>query len=244
MRITIIGQWGAYPEVNSATTSFLIEEQGYNILIECGCGVFSTLQRYLSPDELNALIVSHYHKDHVSDIGCLQYYFQVQNQLGNVNNTFPIYGHNNELDQFNSLSYKDYTKGIAINNENNIEVGPFKVSFCPTIHPVFNLAMRLKVTNKVVVYTGDTEWCEPLVDFSKNADILISEANLYNDSLGKVSGHLTGGQAGELANKALAKQLVLTHLPHYGKHELLLSQARDIFKGKIILASTGLILDV
>ncbi len=239
MNVTIVGNWGAYPEVDSATASFLIEHNEYNILVDCGSGVFSSLQRYLSPEKLKALIISHYHKDHVSDVGCLQYFFQIQSELENNNAPFPIYGHNKDLDSFNNLTYKNYTIGNAISPNKAVRIGPFRVSFCSTIHPVYNLAMRFEVDNKVIVYTGDTEWCEPLIKFSKEADILISEANLYNDSLGKISGHLTAGQAGLLASYAKVKELILIHLPHHGNHELLISQAKKNYNGPVNIAKSG-----
>lgn len=242
MNITMLGIWGAYPEQDSATSSVLIEEDGFNLLIDCGSGVLSQLPKYLPLSQLNALIVSHYHYDHIADIGCLQYALMLQKNLGQISNkgVFPIYGHNKDQDKFNALSYLEITKGISISEDDNITIGPFEVSFCSTIHPAYGLAIKLKSKGKTLVYTSDTEWNEPLVDFSKNADLIISEANLYEDKLHIAKGHLTGSQVGTLAEKANAKKVILTHLPHHGDHNEILQAAKEVYKGEAVLASPGL----
>jgi len=242
MNITMLGIWGAYPEQDSATSSVLIEEDGFNLLIDCGSGVLSQLPKYIQLKNLDALIISHYHHDHIADIGCLQYALMLQKNLGQITNKeiFPIYGHIKDLDKFKSLSYLEVTKGISISEDDQLTIGPFEVSFCSTIHPAYGLAIKLKTKGKTVVYTSDTEWNEPLVDFSKDADLIISEANLYEDKLHIAKGHLTGSQVGILAKRANAKQVILTHLPHHGNHQEILLAAEKEFSGDVILAKPGL----
>ncbi|OEF99941.1 hypothetical protein BHF71_07020 [Vulcanibacillus modesticaldus] len=245
MKVTIVGTWGAYPEVNSATSSILVEEGGFNLLVDCGSGVLSQLQNHISLSQLDGLIVSHYHNDHIADIGCLQYYFLIQNQSGKISKLpFPIYGHNNDSNAFNKLTFNNITMGYEISENSTINIGPFQVSFCPTVHPVYGLSIKFKVHDKVLIYTGDTEWTDQLVEFSKDADVLICEANLYNEQLGKVKGHLTAGQAGELAEIAGVNQLILTHLPHDNNHHLLVEQAKERFNGDVKLAKPGLVINL
>lgn len=244
MKLTVLGVWGAYPEAESATSSYLLQDGDFNLLIDCGSGSLSMLQKYLPLEKLDALIVSHYHHDHIADIGCLQYGLMIQNQLGTRNGIFPIYGHNQDNEKFQRLNYPEVTNGIEISADKIIQVGPFNISFCPTIHPVYCLAIRISKESKSIVYTGDTEWSEKLVEFSKDADLIIADTNLYNDQLGNIKGHLTAGQAGTLAEQAKVKKLVLSHLPHHGYHSDLIKQAEEIYSGKVILATSGLTIDI
>jgi ribonuclease BN (tRNA processing enzyme) len=55
---------------------------------------------------------------------------------------------------------------------------------------------------------------------------------------------MSAGEAGELAKAAGAGILVATHLPHYGDHALLLAQAEAAFGGKVLLARSGLVLEL
>ena len=70
MKITTIGWWGAYPDANEASSGYLLESEGYYVLIDCGSGVLSRLQNYIALQNLDAVVLSHYHWDHVADIGC------------------------------------------------------------------------------------------------------------------------------------------------------------------------------
>lgn len=73
MKLTVIGHWGGYPKMGEASSGYLLEHKGFKLLVDCGSAVLSQLQYYLKPTELDAVIVSHYHPDHVADIGVLQH---------------------------------------------------------------------------------------------------------------------------------------------------------------------------
>lgn len=244
MKITTIGVWGAYPEAEQATSSFLLEEDNFKLLIDCGSGVLSQLQKYVSLNQLDSLIISHYHNDHIADVGCLQYALMIQKKLGNRNGVFPIFGHDKDREKFSLLSYQDVTLAKPVNEQEDFIIGPFEVSLIKAIHPVYSLSIKFRANGKTIVYTGDTEWNSELVRFADQADLIISEANLYDEQINEVKGHLTAGQAGELADKAKAKKLLLTHLPHFGNHQDLLEQAKQQFNGEVFLAKPGLTLNI
>ena len=84
-----------------------------------------------------------------------------------------------------------------------------------------------------IVYTGDTRPSEKIIEFSREADILIHDATFgseFEDEAGR-EGHSTARQAAEVALKAGVKRLYLFHIsPRYeGEEEKLLQEARRIF---------------
>ncbi len=239
MKIIPIGIWGGYPKANSATSSFLIEHEGFHCLIDCGSGVLSSLQNYLPLEKLDAVVISHYHADHIADIGSLQYSRLINFYLGKPAPALPIYGHVLDQDNFDKLSYNEQTVGVAISEDDVVQIGPFEVTFCRTIHPVYCLAIKFSVTGYSIVLTADTEWRDELVDFARGTDLLISEANLYEVHVGKAPGHMGGSEAGKLAKLAGAKSLVLTHLPLHGNIEEILDAACTVFNGPAELAVVG-----
>lgn len=239
MKITPIGIWGGYPKANSATSSFLIEHDGFHCLIDCGSGVLSSLQNYLPLEKLDAVVISHYHADHIADLGSLQFSRIINFYLGNQAPPLPIYGHMEDQENFEKLSYQDQTMGIGITEDRVVQIGPFDVSFCRTIHPVYCLAMKFTVGDRSIALTADTEWRDELVDFARGTDLLISEANLYEEHLGKAPGHLAGSEAGKLAKLAGAKQLALTHLPLHGNINEILDAAVAVYDGPAELAEVG-----
>ncbi|GAJ25934.1 metal-dependent hydrolase [Liquorilactobacillus sucicola DSM 21376 = JCM 15457] len=80
MKITILGFFGGYPYDGKATSSYLLQSDGYNLLLDCGSGALLNLEKELDPLQLNAVLLSHYHQDHIADIGVLQYYWQLNNE--------------------------------------------------------------------------------------------------------------------------------------------------------------------
>ncbi|UOQ86720.1 MBL fold metallo-hydrolase [Gracilibacillus salinarum] len=236
MNIIPLGIWGGYPKANSATSSFLIEEDGFYLLFDCGSGVLSSLQNHVNIQQLDAVIITHYHHDHIADIGALQYAKLIQNQLAGKPKTLPVYAHNQD-EHFQTITFKEHMKAVNISHAN--QIGPFAIETIKTNHSAFCLAVRIEVNGKSVVFTADTGWEPALIEFSKKADMLISEANLYLPYEGQIPGHMTGRQAGLLAKEAGVEQLLLTHLPHFGETEDLVKEARQHFTKHVSLAEPG-----
>ena len=238
MKITTIGWWGAYPDANEATSGYLLETDGLTALIECGSGVLALLQNFAKLQNLNAVVVSHYHSDHVADLGCLQYAIRIAMDLGQRHEPLKIYGHA-EDQNFTGLTYLNYTTGHAIDTGTTLQLGSLKFTFCRNIHPDPCFSMRMEKNGHSLVYISDTGYTDDLIAFADKADLLLCESSLYDEYRGRVPGHMTAGEAGRIAADAGVRHLVLTHLPHFGNHSQLVVQAGNNFKGPIELAKTG-----
>lgn len=200
--------------------------------------MLSHLQNYIQLEDIDAVVLSHYHWDHRADIGCLQYATRVLIDLGKRQSPLDIYGHA-EDEHFAKLDYLDYSKGHCIAATDELKLGSLTFSFSRNVHPDPCFSMRVKKDNRVLVYIADTGWCDNLIEIAANADLLICESSLYDEYQGRIPGHLTAGEAGKIAAAAGAKQLVLSHLPHFGDHRNLVKQARNQFRGPTELATTG-----
>ncbi len=238
MKLTVVGFWGGFPQKNEATSGYLLECDGFKLLVDCGSSVLSQLQNYISPSELDAVIVSHYHHDHVADIGVLQY----ARMVGGAKIPLPIYGHTFDQDGFSKLSYRNITTAIEYNPNEVITIGPFTISFMKTHHLVPCYAMRIEAGNTTVVYTADSSYLPEFIPFSKDADLLICECNLY---AGKelVGVHMNSEDAGNIASQANVKKLLLTHLPNRGNVNDLVKEAGQIFQGSVELACSGYVFE-
>src|SRR5690625_3957757 len=112
MKLTVIGFWGGFPAANGATSCYLLEKDNFTLMIDAGSGSLSKLQNHTSPAELNAVIISHYHQDHIADIGVLQYARLVNYYVTGEKRILPIHGHTEDHTGFQSLSHQ-FTEGIA-----------------------------------------------------------------------------------------------------------------------------------
>ena len=196
------------------------------------------IQTYLDLENIDAVVLSHYHHDHVADLGCLQYASRVLMDLGKRETPLDIYGHA-EDHHFADLSYHAFTVGHAIDTKTELQLGEALFSFWPNVHPDPCYSMRIESHDRVLTYISDTQWDDGLVEAARDADLLICESSLYDEYKGVVKGHLAAGEAGMIAREAHAKKLVLSHLPHFGIHTDLVAQAAKVFNGPVELAETG-----
>ena len=226
MKLTALGVWGGYPTRDAGTTSYLLQsEEGFNLLLDAGSRAVTELEHELSPNDLDAIILSHYHEDHIADLGALRQYRQLQTVKSEM---LPIYGHQENEYEFSKLSLENVSEGIAYDVENGTSVGPFDIQFLKTVHPVICYAMRIveRATGQVLIYTGDTGYFAELVDFSKDADILLADVYFFKDKA-KMPNHLSSVEAGEIAAQANVKKLILTHLPQVGDLQVLREEAQE-----------------
>jgi ribonuclease BN (tRNA processing enzyme) len=239
MKLTVIGHWGGYPAAHGASSGYLLQHMGFNLLIDCGSAVLSNLQEYINIEDLSAVILSHYHYDHIADIGPLKYARLINSKLNKVKETLSIYGHAYDEKELNALNMEPYTRGISYKENEALNLGPFKITFCKTKHPVICYAMRISSEGKDIVYTGDGSYTEELVNFSRNAELLVCECNFYEGENYPSAGHMNSTDAGTAAREAGVKKLLLTHLPHYGDHDELVVSAKKEYKGEVELARVG-----
>jgi ribonuclease BN (tRNA processing enzyme) len=239
MKITVIGYYGAYPEAGKATSGYLLEHNGKSILLDCGSGVLSRIQNFIALEDLDSLVLSHYHSDHLGDVYCMHYAMMILKHMGKRKKPFHIYALGSDP-KFETLSYGEHCIAHPI-EEGVVEIiHGVKFTFVKTEHPVICLGMRIESEGKVIGYTADTGWTKNLVEIASHSDLLFCECNLFNYQKGAIAGHLTAGEAGKLAEQASVKELILTHLPHHGELEKLVGEAKEEFKGNVRLAYEGL----
>jgi ribonuclease BN (tRNA processing enzyme) len=239
MKITILGRWGAFPEAGEATSGYLIQEDGINLLLDCGSGVLAQLQKHLPIEELDACLITHFHHDHIADFGCLQYAIMISQQLGKRAGALPVYAPCEPSDKVDYFKGAKGTLFQSIRPETTLQIGSMKISFLKTIHPIYCLAVKITSKGRSLVYTADTALFTELIPFSRFADLLIAETSFYMGQNGEAYGHMNSIDVGKLAKEAEVKRLLLTHLPHFGDQQQLLQEARTVYKGPIHIIQIG-----
>ncbi|MFC5631811.1 MULTISPECIES: MBL fold metallo-hydrolase [Streptococcus] len=215
MKLTTLGCWGAYPYKDEGTTAYLLTgHDGFQFLIDCGSRAVNELEKEISPLDLDAVIISHYHPDHVADLGVLRHYFQLYPKHLWEPKVLPIYAHDEDVSEFEKLTLPGVSQGFSYNTSGTETIGPFSITFIKTVHPVVCYAFRIveEATGQVFVFTADTGYFEDLETFAAGADLLLADVYLYEGNENHIA-HLTSKEAGLLAQKTGVKKLVLTHMP-------------------------------
>lgn len=239
MELTVIGRAGGVGRVGEACSGYLVQEGQTRVLLDCGAGVASSLQRVCALEELDHVVISHWHPDHASDAGVLVHGRIIQRILGTATNTLYFYAPASTPDLERVGKADNGCASHAIEAGGHLAIGDIDIDFMRTRHPVECLAMRLvgRRTGDVLVYTADGALTEDLVEFSQGADLLLAECSLYPPTSGEAPGHMNADDVAELARRVNPGTLVLTHLPFYGRREDLLKCVRTRWDGCARLAS-------
>lgn len=228
MKLTVLGNNGPFPAAGGACSGYLISDENTNILIDCGNGVLSNLQKLVSFEALDAIILTHLHSDHISDMYVLKYAVQIKRKRGQMNRLMKVYASPEPKPEFESLDVKDAFDIRPISSDLEIKIGNFNISFKEMTHPFKDFGVAIECRGKRFVFSGDTSWNDGIVSFAKDADLLMLDAGLLNRDYAPNSPHLTAEQCGRIAAEANTKALLLTHLwPEYNVNELLEEAGRD-----------------
>ena len=229
MKLTVLGYYGGYPANGDGTSSYLIESDGFHLLLDVGSGSLLALEKHVDPIDLNAVLLSHYHHDHTADLGVLQFARLLKkDEHGNKPHLMPVYCHDEDPDNFDRMTLDNVTQAIAYNEEPEITIGPFRIEHMKTLHPVPCFAFRITEvkTDRTLVFTADSGYKEGFISFAENADLLLADSNFYK-GMENHTVHMTAKECGRIARKASVKKLVLTHLPQTGKLSQLVDAALE-----------------
>lgn len=216
IEIIPLGTVSPYPKENMNCPGFLIKYNNKNVLLDCGNGITRLLKLPKDLENLN-VIITHYHKDHFGDIGALQYASYVYHNLGILNSKIKIYLPENDINfskQMIISSPESYAEYFDINDNFSFSVDDLNVSFKDNnSHSIESFMVKLQNKEFKIVYTSDVGITNfnALIDFCKDADLLICESSFLKRHNSNSKAHLTAYDASILAKKSNSKKLLLTH---------------------------------
>lgn len=216
IEIIPLGTVSPYPKENMNCPGFLIKYNNKNILLDCGNGITRLLKLPKDLENLN-VIITHYHKDHFGDIGALQYASYVYHNLGILNSKIKIYLPKNDINfskQMIISSPESYAGYFDINDNFSFSVDDLNISFKDNnSHSIESFMVKLQDNDFKIVYTSDVgiTYFNSLIDFCKDADLLICESSFLKRHNSNSKVHLTAYDASILAKESNSKKLLLTH---------------------------------
>ncbi len=230
MHLTVLGCYGPYPPAGGACSGYLLQEEGYNLLIDCGNGVLSRLQEHLDFVNLNAVMLSHLHPDHYSDILIMRYGLVMARNSGRRSEPLKIYAPPEPESEYKRLPYKDNYSIEPVGPGQNFKLGPFNIETESVVHAIPGIAIKIGSASGTLVYSGDTEYFSGLKDFAFGADLFLCEANYLDpDIKANLPNHLSASQAAQIAAGAEVKRLLLTHQHPDRDRELTRIEARQYY---------------
>jgi ribonuclease BN (tRNA processing enzyme) len=231
VRLTVVGCSGSGPGPTSAASCYLVEHDGFRVLLDLGNGAFGPLQALVDPDTIDAVYLSHLHADHCLDVAPLVVWHRYSGRSSGRRLPLiaPAGAHERLARAYDAGAgpLSDVFDFAA--TPVSAVLGPFRVQTARTAHPVECHAIRLTAHGSSLAYTGDTGPSRAVVDLARDADVLLAEAaHPERDGLPEDL-HLTGRQAGEAAAAARVRRLLVTHVPAWVDPAAQLAAARSVF---------------
>jgi ribonuclease BN (tRNA processing enzyme) len=259
VRITVLGKSPSWQDANGACSGYLIEQDAYGLLLDCGNGVFSKLRRFRDYVDVGAVIISHLHADHFLDLVPFAYAlsyaprqqpFPLAGWPGTDSPARPVlHAPRGATEMFrrivSSWGSEDLIDRAFELYEyappDELDVGPFTVRFCAVPHYTETFAVELmsKDNGGRLTYSADCGPNDALVEFARGTDMLLIEATLPHSDNDGFRGHLTPGEAGEHGRLADAGRVVLTHISDELDPAWALAEAERAYGAPVELAAEG-----
>jgi ribonuclease BN (tRNA processing enzyme) len=239
--LIVIGSGTGIPSLRRGSPGLCVSTNNTKILIDSGPGTLRKMVEvgitYRDPD---LLLYTHLHPDHTADLvpilfACKYGDLPREKDLlcvgGPGFKTFfekleKLYGSWIEPQSY-PLTIKEISKGTLLFQD-------LKINSKPMAHLSGSVGYRIEFKDgKSITISGDTDYCQNIIDLSFETDLLILECSFPDGK--KVEGHLTPSLAGKIASESGCKKLLLTHLYPVCDQFDIVGQCKRIYEGDMIL---------
>jgi ribonuclease BN (tRNA processing enzyme) len=263
VRITVLGKSPAWQDAGGACSGYLVEVDGYTVLLDCGCGVFGKLRDRRDYIDVDAVVISHLHADHILDLipyaSALTYAPRQQ--------PVPVDGHPGTdtphrprliapsgatealrgLCRSTGMRAEHIEHAFALSEyepADTFALGPMQVRFRPVPHFLPTNAVEFADGDQRLTYSADLAPSDELCEFARDTGLLLIEATLPRPEREGPRGHLTPAEAGDHGRRAGARRLVLTHYSDELDAGWAQEQAEEAFGAPVEMAREGAIYEI
>lgn len=246
MEVVVLGSGCGVPSLKRGAPGLLVKSNKELFLFDSGAGTLNRLLKCgIDYRKIDHVFYSHFHPDHI--IGFVPLLFACKYHSEPRKKTLNIYGppgikrYYSDLLNIYGRWIKPETFQLRINElkKKVLKRKTWQIEREPVQHSADSLGYRLTdKQGRVIVYSGDTDYCKGLIKIAKNADLLILECSFPGKK--RIVGHLTPRSAGKAAKESKCKKLLLTHFyPICDKYDIR-KECRKEYRGKLVLARDGM----
>jgi ribonuclease BN (tRNA processing enzyme) len=242
VELIILGSGTGVPSPKRGPPGLLLISDSARILIDSGSG---TLRRLLEVGityhDIDLLLYTHAHPDHIADLVPILFackYAEQPRQRGLLcigGPGFISYFEKLEAIYGSWIKPQSYQLNIKEISQQPLIFHDVRISSKLMAHLPGSIGYRIELKDgKSIAFSGDTDYCQNVVDLGFEADLLVLECSFPDGK--KIEGHLTPSLAGKVGVEAHCKKLLLVHLYPQCDEVDILEQCRQVYKGQILIA--------
>lgn len=237
MRVTVLGSGTVDPRPKRASTGFVLEVGGREILVDLGAGTLRNgILAGIDMAEVGTVVLTHFHPDHTSDLVPFLFARKHAPEAWREGPPITLYGPQGTRD----FLHKIFQAWPSIEPEEGrlevIEVAPaaepltlaggVRLTAQTAVHGDMKaLSYRFETQDTIVAFSGDTALCPGVIEVARGADLFFCECSCFARGVEPLhcrSVHLSWEDVAEICEVALPRRVVLTHL-----YEQVLSRKPD-----------------
>ncbi len=221
MHLQFIGCGDAFGSGGRFNTCFHVVGKKTNALIDCGATSVVAMNKFATNrNAIDVIFITHFHADHFAG---LPFFILEANYILKRDRPLTIAGPPGLKSRYAELMDATFsgTKTLELrfpltlreldigkrNDVGGVRAFPFHVVHDDRAGPC--LGYRLEYENKIVAFSGDTEWTESLIDLGRRADLFICESYTRDKP---IMTHMALSSLEKHLDQIRPKRLVLTHM--------------------------------
>ncbi len=252
MEITVVGSGTVVPRLRRRQSCVVVRAGGETLAFDLGSGaVRGMVQAGLNPFAVDRIFFTHFHPDHTVDVVPLLFGInyaadEERSRPLHVTGPYPfgrfwssvmaVWG------EWMAGDYPTIVSELPYECPSPLDLCGCRLSWAQAEHRPESIAYRLDADGRAFVYTGDTEYSEPVVELARSAHTLLIECSFPDNA--PVPGHLTPSGVARIASEASVERVVLTHLYPAVDNDQLASEVCRYYDGEVVVAEDGLRLGV
>jgi ribonuclease BN (tRNA processing enzyme) len=242
--LTVLGCDGSWPGPGGNGSSYLVRAGGTSLLLDAGPGAFSELQKRADPRELTAVVLTHEHPDHWTDLEALASWAghgPGRERFTGPDRALPVFAPPGlrAWSHFSDAAWIDW-RGLAPSMV--LTMGSLQARFAATDHGPPTLAVHLAHQGATLAYSADSGPGWSAEELGQDIGTLLCEATYTQEHEGSFQ-HMSGREAGAMARAAGVRRLILTHRWPTVSADEVRREAADAFGVPVEQAATGAVFD-
>ena len=241
--VRFLGSGDAFGSGGRFQTCFYVRSEATHLLVDCGASSLVAMMRFgVDPLLIDTILISHLHGDH---FGGVPFFIMDANYVSRRSKPLTVAGPPGlEARVFEAMEvlYPGVSQMrntfalefVELPEETATTISSLVVTPYSVVHPsgAPSYALRIALDDKILAYSGDTEWTDALIPAARGADLFVCECTYLEKGSGS---HLDYQTLMDHRTELECRKLIVTHMNDGMLHRLPSLDIEGADDGKVVV---------